>query len=94
LRATRIGGTIAQIGVLSGATTSEPLALTPILHKQLRVQGIYVGSRAMFEEMNAAIAMAELRPVIDRVFDFDQAREAFLHMESASHFGKIVIRVA
>jgi NADPH:quinone reductase-like Zn-dependent oxidoreductase len=94
LRATRVGGTVAQIGVLSGAVTSEPLALTPILHKQLRVQGIYVGSRAMFEEMNAAIAEARLRPVIDRVFSFDQVREAFLHMESASHFGKIVIRVA
>jgi NADPH:quinone reductase-like Zn-dependent oxidoreductase len=94
LRATRIGGTIAQIGVLSGASTSEPLALTPILHKQLRVQGIYVGSRAMFEEMNAAIATERLRPVIDRVFGFDQVREAFLHMQSASHFGKIVIRMA
>jgi NADPH:quinone reductase-like Zn-dependent oxidoreductase len=94
LRATRVGGMIAQIGVLSGAVTSEPLALTPILHKQLHVQGIYVGSRAMFEEMNAAIATASLRPVIDRVFSFDQVREAFLHMESASHFGKIVIRVA
>jgi NADPH:quinone reductase-like Zn-dependent oxidoreductase len=94
LRATRVGGTIAQIGVLSGATTSEPLALTPILHKQLRVQGIYVGSRAMFEEMNAAIATERLRPVIDRVFGFDLVREAFLHMESASHFGKIVIRMA
>jgi NADPH:quinone reductase-like Zn-dependent oxidoreductase len=94
LRATRVGGTIAQIGVLSGATTSEPLALTPILHKQLRVQGIYVGSRAMFEEMNAAIATERLRPVIDRVFGFDQVREAFLHMQSASHFGKIVIRMA
>jgi NADPH:quinone reductase-like Zn-dependent oxidoreductase len=94
LRATRVGGMVAQIGVLSGAVTSEPLALTPILHKQLRVQGIYVGSRAMFEEMNAAIAEARLRPVIDRVFSFDQVREAFLHMESASHFGKIVIRVA
>jgi NADPH:quinone reductase-like Zn-dependent oxidoreductase len=94
LRATRVGGMIAQIGVLSGASTSEPLALTPILHKQLRVQGIYVGSRAMFEEMNVAIAQAGLRPVIDRVFGFDQVREAFLHMQSASHFGKIVIRVA
>jgi NADPH:quinone reductase-like Zn-dependent oxidoreductase len=94
LRATRVGGMIAQIGVLSGAVTSEPLGLTPILHKQLRVQGIYVGSRAMFEEMNAAIAAAKLRPVIDRVFGFDQVREAFRHMESASHFGKIVIRVA
>ena len=93
LRAARVGGMIAQIGVLSGAATSEPLALTPILHKQLRVQGIYVGSRAMFEQMNEAIAKAELRPVVDRVFAFDQAREAFQHMESASHFGKIVIRV-
>ncbi len=94
LRATRVGGLIAQIGVLSGASTSEPLALTPILHKQLRVQGIYVGSRAMFEEMNAAIAKAQLHPVVDRVFDFDQTREAFLHMKSGSHFGKIVIRIA
>jgi NADPH:quinone reductase-like Zn-dependent oxidoreductase len=94
LRAACVGGMVAQIGVLSGSATSEPLALTPILHKQLRVQGIYVGSRAMFEQMNVLIAKAELRPVIDRVFDFDQAREAFLHMQSASHFGKIVIRVA
>ena len=85
---------IAQIGILSGAATSEPLALTPILHKQLRVQGIYVGSRAMFEQMNAAIAKAALHPVIDRVFNFDQARQAFQHMQSASHFGKIVIRVS
>jgi NADPH:quinone reductase-like Zn-dependent oxidoreductase len=85
---------IAQIGVLSGAVTSEPLALTPILHKQLHVQGIYVGSRAMFERMNTAIATAGLHPVIDRVFGLEQVRDAFLHMQSASHFGKIVIRVA
>ena len=94
LRAAGVGGMIAQIGVLSGAATSEPLALTPILHKQLHVQGIYVGSRAMFEEMNAAIAKAGLHPVIDRVFGFDQVGEAFLHMQSASHFGKIVIRLS
>jgi NADPH:quinone reductase-like Zn-dependent oxidoreductase len=94
LRAARVGGVIAQIGVLSGSATSEPLALTPILHKQLRVQGIYVGSRAMFEQMNAAIAKAKLHPVIDRVFAFDQVRDAFRHMHSALHFGKIVIRVA
>jgi NADPH:quinone reductase-like Zn-dependent oxidoreductase len=94
LRATRVGGMIAQIGVLSGGATSDPLALGPILHKQLRVQGIYVGSRAMFEEMNAAIAKAKLRPVIDRVFAHHQAQEAFLHMQSASHFGKIVIQLA
>ncbi|HEY6374323.1 MAG TPA: NAD(P)-dependent alcohol dehydrogenase [Edaphobacter sp.] len=94
LRAARVEGMVAQIGVLSGATTAEPLALTPILHKQLRVQGIYVGSRAMFDEMNAAIADARLRPVVDKIFAFDQAGEAFAHMQSGAHFGKIVIRVA
>jgi NADPH:quinone reductase-like Zn-dependent oxidoreductase len=94
LRATRVGGMIAQIGVLSGGATSEPLALGPILHKQLRIQGIYVGSRAMFEEMNAAITEAKLHPVIDHVFARHQVQEAFLHMQSASHFGKIVIQIA
>ena len=94
LRAARVGGVIAQIGVLSGAAMSDAVALTPILHKQLRVQGIYVGSRRMFEEMNKAIENAGLRPVIDRVFGFDEAREAFVYMRTASHFGKIVIRVA
>jgi NADPH:quinone reductase-like Zn-dependent oxidoreductase len=93
LRAARVGGVITQIGVLSGSAMTDTVALTPILHKQLRVQGIYVGSRAMFEEMNAAIAKARMHPVIDRVFDFDDARDAFVYMRSASHFGKIVIRV-
>jgi NADPH:quinone reductase-like Zn-dependent oxidoreductase len=80
--------------VLSGVVTPHPVALTPILHQMLRVQGIYVGSRAMFEQMNDAIAKASLHPVVDKVFNFDQAIEAFAHMESGSHFGKIVIRVA
>jgi NADPH:quinone reductase-like Zn-dependent oxidoreductase len=93
LRAARVEGMVAQIGVLSGAASAEPLALTPILHKQLRVQGIYVGSRAMFEQMNAAIAKVSLRPVVDRVFALEEARDAFAHMQSAGHFGKIVIRV-
>ena len=57
------------------------------------MQGIYVGSRAMFEQMNAVIGKARLHPVIDSVFAFDQVQEAFRHMQSASHFGKIVIRV-
>ncbi len=93
LRAIRVAGLIAQIGVLSGGATSDPLALTPILHKQIRIQGIYVGSRSMFEQMNASLAEAALHPVIDRVFAPDQVREAFHHMESAAHFGKIVIRL-
>ncbi len=71
LRAVRMGGYIALIGVLSGAGDVNPL---PILMKGVRVQGIFVGSRAMFEAMNRAIAVNQLRPVIDRVFPFEQAR--------------------
>jgi NADPH:quinone reductase-like Zn-dependent oxidoreductase len=93
LKAARVEGMIAQIGVLSGGSTKEPLALTPILHKQLRVQGIYVGSRAMFEEMNAAIRGAKLRPVVDHVYEMSEVGKAFSQMKSASHFGKIVIRM-
>lgn len=92
LQAVRVAGVVAQIGVLSNA--AEPITVQPILHKSIRIQGIYVGSRAMFEEMNTAITQQQLRPVIDRVFQFSEAREALRHMESGSHFGKIVIRVA
>jgi NADPH:quinone reductase-like Zn-dependent oxidoreductase len=94
LRAAKVGGMVAQIGVLSGGAVTDALALAPILHKQLRVQGIYVGSRTMFEKMNDAIAKAGLHPVVDRVFPLQETRDAFQHMESAAHFGKIVIRVA
>jgi NADPH:quinone reductase-like Zn-dependent oxidoreductase len=61
------------------------------MRKSLNVDGIYVGSRAMFEAMNRAIAASGLRPVIDRQFGFEQAREAYHHMRSAAHFGKIVV---
>ncbi|MBV8677426.1 MAG: NAD(P)-dependent alcohol dehydrogenase [Planctomycetaceae bacterium] len=90
LNAVRMGGRISQIGILSGAGEVNPI---PILMKSVHVQGIFVGSRAMFEDMNRAIGLSQLRPVIDRVFDFDEARDALRHMESGAHFGKIVIRV-
>jgi NADPH:quinone reductase-like Zn-dependent oxidoreductase len=47
-----------------------------------------------FEAMNAAIATKKIKPVIDRVFGFDEVRAAYRHMEVRGHFGKIVIRVA
>jgi NADPH:quinone reductase-like Zn-dependent oxidoreductase len=64
-----------------------------VLMKSIHIQGIFVGSRTMFETMNRAIAASQLRPVIDRVFDFDQAPQALKHLESGAHFGKIVIRI-
>lgn len=90
LRAVRVGGQISLIGVLSG-TTGEVNPL-PIVMKNVRVQGIYVGSRQMFEAMNRAIALHKLQPVVDRVFPFEQAREALTYMETGKHFGKICIR--
>ena len=92
LKAVRLGGHISLIGVLSGGTGQvNPL---PVLMKGVRVQGIFVGSRAMFEAMNRAIALHRLRPVVDRVFGFTEAVEAYRYLESAAHFGKIVLRVS
>jgi len=90
LRAIKIGGHIGMIGNLAGNATEVNLVL--ILMQNLRIQGVMVGSRDTFESMNRAIALHEMRPVIDRVFAFDEARQAFEHMKSGSHFGKICIK--
>jgi NADPH:quinone reductase-like Zn-dependent oxidoreductase len=90
LRAVRIGGHISLIGNLSGNATE--INLTSILMQNIRVQGLLVGNREMFEEMNRAIALHQMRPVISRVFPFEQSREALRYMAEGSHFGKICIR--
>jgi NADPH:quinone reductase-like Zn-dependent oxidoreductase len=90
LRAVRTGGHISLIGVLSGGGQVNPM---PILMKNVRVQGIYVGSREMFEAMNRAIALHRLRPVVDRVFPFAEIREALRYLESGAHFGKVALRI-
>ncbi|MBL8672779.1 MAG: NAD(P)-dependent alcohol dehydrogenase [Alphaproteobacteria bacterium] len=91
LQAVRFGGRVSLIGVLTGA---QPLADPyPILRKSIVVQGIYVGSRAMQERMHRAIVQAGIKPVIDRVFPFEEAPAAYRYMKAAGHFGKIVIRM-
>jgi NADPH:quinone reductase-like Zn-dependent oxidoreductase len=89
LRAARTGGRISLIGVLSG--TAGPVEAILILMRSLKVRGIYVGSREMFEAMNRAVSLHLLRPVVDRVFPLADARAAFAFLESAAHFGKVVI---
>ncbi len=88
LGAIRTGGKISLIGVLSGMAEINPGL---ILAKRASVQGISVGSTQMFEAMNRAISANGLKPVIDRVFPFARAADAYRHLESAAHFGKIVI---
>ena len=88
MNAVRPGGAIYIIGAVGGAGQINP---RPINRKAIRLQGIHVGSREMFEAMNKAIALHKLAPAIDRVFAFEDAKEAYVHQQSGRHFGKIVI---
>lgn len=90
IKAVRVGGCIAIIGVVSGGGQIDP---RPIIGKAIRLQGIYVGSREMFAGMNRAVSESALKPVIDRTFAFEEARQAYTCQASGAHFGKIVIRV-
>ena len=89
LNAVRFGGHVAMIGALTTAGSFDPIKL---FMKSVRLQGVFVGSRTMFEQMNRAIEVGEIRPVVDRVFAFDEAREAMHYMKTGAHFGKVVIR--
>jgi NADPH:quinone reductase-like Zn-dependent oxidoreductase len=89
LQATRQGGAIAQIGVLADPTAK--ISPMPILAKSLHLNGIYVGSRAMFQRMLTAFTVNQTHPIIDRVFPFAEAKNAYAYLQSGAHFGKIVI---
>ncbi|HZQ12974.1 MAG TPA: NAD(P)-dependent alcohol dehydrogenase [Pseudolabrys sp.] len=88
MAAIRPGGAIYVIGALAGAGAINPRMIN---RKGIRLQGIHVGSREMFSDMNRAIALTKLKPAIDRVFGFDDAKAAYAHQQAAGHFGKIVI---
>jgi NADPH:quinone reductase-like Zn-dependent oxidoreductase len=87
IAATRVAGTVVLIGVLTGGQVNPVM----VMRKSIRLQGIYVGSRRMFRDMNRALAQHRLKPVIDRRFAFDQAPGAFHAMAAAGHFGKLVV---
>jgi NADPH:quinone reductase-like Zn-dependent oxidoreductase len=90
-KAVRTGGLISLIGILTGgAGQVNPL---PLLMKGITLRGVFVGSGAMFEAMNRAIVLHHLEPVVDRVFSFEQIRDALAYLQSGAHFGKIVLRV-
>jgi NADPH:quinone reductase-like Zn-dependent oxidoreductase len=91
LRAVREGGHITLTGLLGGAPGN--LASAQKNDRQVRVDSVFVGSVRHFHTMNEAIEKWNIRPVVDRVFPFDQAREAYRCLERGEHFGKIVITV-
>ena len=90
MRAARPGGTIHLIGVL--ASGEAPLSIVPVFMSQLRVQGVLVGSREAFEELVTAFELHAVRPVVDRVFAFEEAPAAFAHLAAGAHFGKVCVR--
>jgi NADPH:quinone reductase-like Zn-dependent oxidoreductase len=90
-KAVRTGGLISLIGVLAGgAGQVNPI---PVVMKAITLRGVLVGSGAMFEAMNRAISLHRVEPVVDRVFPFEQIREALAYLQSGAHFGKVVLRV-
>jgi NADPH:quinone reductase-like Zn-dependent oxidoreductase len=89
LEAVRLGGTVSLVGFLSGLQARINTAA--IVSRNVRVLGIQVGSRDLFDEMNCAMASASLRPVVDRLFPFEQARDALRFLDRGAHFGKVCI---
>jgi len=92
LKAVAQRGEIVLIGVLTPPTGE--LNPHPLMPKNATLRGMLVGDRTMFEALCRAIDVNRLRPVIDEVFDFDAAPEAYRRLQSAKHFGKLVIRIA
>ncbi|KAL4906221.1 hypothetical protein BDW74DRAFT_177240 [Aspergillus multicolor] len=90
--ATRIGGVVVIVGFASGFGGGLPPI--DILSRNLTVTGSAVGSRLEFEDMLAAMARRETKPVIDRVYPFAEYQEAYKRLESGQHVGKVVVQVA
>ncbi len=91
IRSCKMGGHISLVGVLAGP--QAPLNLTLVLMQDIRIQGVFVGPRESFEAMNRAIALHQLKPVVDKVFPYAEAQQALNYVAAAKHFGKICIQV-
>lgn len=91
LRAVRPGGHVSIIGVLAGG--KGEVNLTPVLMRNIRLQGVLVGSRDELENMCRFFEVEELQPVVDEVFGFGEAREALEYVAAGKHFGKVCIAV-
>lgn len=88
--ATKVAGTIAQVGFLTGQTSQ--LDLMPLIFRQTTIRGIAVAPRSSFDRMNPFLTEHNIKPVIEQVYSFNDAIEAFKHL-SRGAFGKIVIKI-
>lgn len=94
LQAVRPGGTVSLIGVMSSrAGNLDPSILLPIIMRNVRVQGIFVGARQDFMAMNQAVSANRLEPLIDRSFEFSDSPQAIREQGEGERFGKLVVRI-
>ena len=89
LDALRMGGHISIVGLLDGFKSE--LDVLSLIHQQATIRGLEVGGTHQFKEINRAIEVDDLHPVIDRIFPLEQITEALAYLESGSHFGKVVV---
>ncbi len=89
LKAVHPGGGISVIGVLGG--TQGPFDMIPVLMRNLRLQGVFVGNRDQLEAMSRAMSHHHMHPIVDRVFPFSEARAALDYASQGKHFGKVCI---
>ncbi|HEY3493858.1 MAG TPA: zinc-binding dehydrogenase, partial [Polyangiaceae bacterium] len=90
LRAVRAGGTVALIGTVAAGVTPS---LVPVVMRNVRLQGIFVGPRSTFEALVERVERSRLAPVVDRVFPLAEYRAAFEYLESGRPFGKVALRM-
>ncbi|HVE59643.1 MAG TPA: NAD(P)-dependent alcohol dehydrogenase [Pyrinomonadaceae bacterium] len=91
LNAVKLSGSISFIGLLAGL--SAPINTYQFVSKNVEIHGIETGSREFFEEMNDFIEQNRITPVIDKIFEFNEVRDALKYLESGSHFGKVVVKI-
>jgi NADPH:quinone reductase-like Zn-dependent oxidoreductase len=93
LQAVRPGGTVSLVGVLAAGEAAAP-SLTPVIMRNIRLQGVFVGHHRAFEALVAHIDEHPFHPVVDRVFPLEQARDAIQHLISGQHVGKVCLTVS
>ncbi|KAG1732679.1 chaperonin 10-like protein [Suillus paluster] len=92
MNAVRYAGWIHIIGFVSGGNNGIPIGLA--IQKAIFLRGILIGSVKQFEDMNRLITAHRIRPVIDKVFSFEEATDAYAYLDSQKHVGKVVIKLA
>jgi NADPH:quinone reductase-like Zn-dependent oxidoreductase len=91
VKCTAVGGTVSLIGVLGGAAPALPLALAVI--RQIRLQGVTVGSTRMLRELLAFVDLHRLRPKVDRTFTLERIQDAIAYFRTGRHFGKVCVNL-